>query len=198
MNTQPRAPDLVAFGDAVRPRAWTADEMLAMVRAGILRENDRIELIGGEIVAMAAKGARHEIIRNELVLWWADRRPRNVKFAEETPLRLSPYNEPEPDIILFPADLLVSDVKPDTVLLVVEIADSSLSYDLTIKAPLYASFGVVELWVVDTATLEVSVHTGPTAAGYREVRVVRPHETLTPTRVASLEVRIGDLGLQPN
>ena len=61
-----------------------------MLAAGILTEDDNIELIGGEVVTMAAKGARHEILRNELMHYWADRRPRDVKIGVEPPLRLGP------------------------------------------------------------------------------------------------------------
>ena len=144
MNQHIRSSALPLPQEGVAPRKWTGDEVLAMVRAGILREGDRVELLAGEIIALPPKGARHEIMRNELATFWSDRRPKDVKLAHEPSLHLSPHNEPEPDIILFPASMRVPDVRGDTVLLVVEISDSSLSYDLTVKAPIYAAFGVRE------------------------------------------------------
>jgi Uma2 family endonuclease len=198
MNKLVRPPNLAPHADAVRPRAWRADELQQMLAAGIISERDRLELIGGEVVAMAAKGARHEILRTELVLFWADRRPSTIKFADETPLLLSDYDEPEPDIILFPSTLRVSDVRGDTVLLVVEIAHSSLSYDLAVKGPLYASFGIREYWVIDARSLATTVHRNPEADGYQDVCVVGPGEVITPLAGAAFAVRIGSLGLEPD
>ncbi len=97
-----------------------------MLEAGILHEDDGLELIGGDLVIMSPKGNRHERLRNKLILNWARRLPGDISFAEETPLRLAPQNEPEPDIILFPETMDVTGVNGSTVLLVVEIADSSL------------------------------------------------------------------------
>ncbi len=181
--------------EGVGRRPWTADELLAMVHAGILREDDRIELIGGEVVTMSPKGTRHEVLRNELILYWADRRPKGVKFAEEAPLRLSPHDEPVPDIILFPASMYVSKVNGDNVLLVVEVADSSRSYDLEIKGPLYAAFGVREYWVIDTKTLVTGVHRDPSPDGYRTISDVAPAELLTPQAAPALAVRLADIAL---
>ena len=81
-------------------RRWTADDLRQMVVAGIVAEDERIELIAGEIVAMSPKGMHHEVLRIELVNYWADRKGALYKFADETPLRLDQHNEPEPDIVI--------------------------------------------------------------------------------------------------
>ena len=182
--------------DGMARRLWTADELERMLFAGILREDDNIELIAGEVVTMAAKGARHEILRNRLVLNWARRLPKNISFAEEPPLRLSAHDEPEPDIVLFPDSMQVTNVRGDTVLLVVEVADTSLSYDLKIKAQLYASFGVREYWVIDTKTLTTTVHREPDGAAYSNVREFKSSDVLTPLEVPELAVRLADLRLE--
>ncbi|MGH6815773.1 MAG: Uma2 family endonuclease [Hyphomicrobiaceae bacterium] len=174
---------------------WTTWDLERMVSAGILNESEHVELIGGDIIAMAAKGTRHEFVRNRLILYWARRLPQNIDFAEETPLRLGDHDEPEPDIILFPADLFVFNVRGDTVLLVVEIADSSLSYDLRIKAPLYAAFGVREYWVINARTLVATVHRIPGPAGYTEIREVASADLLEPPAAPQLAVRLADLRL---
>lgn len=181
--------------EGVGRRLWTADELEAMARAGILHEDDRIELIGGEVVTMSPKGARHEVLRNELILNWARRLPADVKFSEEAPLRLSPHDEPVPDIILFPASMYVSKVNGDNVLLVIEVADSSRSYDLKIKRPLYAAFGVGEYWVIDTKTLVTTVHRDPAADGYRSITDVPPAEQLIPSASPALAVRLANIAL---
>lgn len=166
-----------------------------MVRAGILREGERVELLAGEIIALPPKGARHEIMRNELVLNWARRLPSEIKFAEEAPLHLSPHNAPEPDIILFPSTLRVPDVTGATVLLVVEIADSSLSYDLKIKGPIYAAFGVREYWVIDPVKVRTTVHRDPRQDGYQSILEVAGGDLLTPAAVPTLAVRLTDLDI---
>ena len=181
--------------EGVARRKWTSDDVLAMVRAGILGESDRIELLAGEIIAMPAKGARHEIVRNELVLHWSSIRPMDIKFAEESPLKLSANDEPEPDIILFPSPLRVSDVTGETVLLVVEIADSSLTYDLNVKGPLYAAFGVREYWVIDPVSVKTTVHRDPSANGYRSITELPADALLTPSLVPLLPVILSDLDI---
>ena len=86
-------------------------------------------------------------------------------------------------------------LKPETALLVVEIADSSLGYDLGKKANFYASFGIRELWVIDAVRLETHVHQGVTAAGYRNKRVIQTDEMLASDLFEDLAVRLGTLEL---
>jgi Uma2 family endonuclease len=131
------APATTQVADGLPRRAWTVDEVERMVEVGILREPEPFELIGGELVAMAPKDRRHEVIRTELALYWGDRRGRDLKIASESPLRLGKHDAPEPDLIVFPASLQAPDVRADTVLLVVEVADLSLPVDLGTKAPRY-------------------------------------------------------------
>ena len=176
-------------------RRWTADELRLIDAAGVFGEGEHVELIAGEIIKMAPKGNHHELLRNELTLYWGDRRASLYKFAAAQPLRLGDNDEPEPDIILFQANQRVFDVRPDTVLLVVEIADSSLSYDLTIKAALYASFGVREFWVLDARSLMATVHRHPQDGKYTEVSELAAVETLIPLLAPEMAVRLADLDL---
>lgn len=179
----------------VERRRWTSDDLKAMEAAGILGHDDRVELIAGEIIRMSPKGARHEILRNELIVNWARRLPNDVKFAEEAPLKLDDIYEPESDIILFPTSQRVHEVSGDTVLLVVEIADSSLGWDLETKAKTYAMFGVREYWVINARTFETTVHLDPGADRYARVAQVPAVDQLAPSLVPSLVVRLADLPL---
>jgi Uma2 family endonuclease len=197
MNIRPNIPEPdEERHQGVRRRLWTVGDLRRLEEAGILGHEERVELIAGEIVTMPPKGIRYEVVRNELVLLLADRRPKDVKFAEEPPLTLDGHYEPEPDIILFPAALKVHQVRGDSVLLVVEIADSSLEWDLDTKARTYAAFGVREYWVINANTLETTVHREPAQDGYSRVRTVAAGETLTPSKVPALSVRLADLPLQ--
>ena len=191
-----QAPETTQVADGLPRRAWTVYEVERMVEVGILREPEPFELIGGELVAMAPKDRRHEVLRTELALYWGTRLGRDLKIASETPLRLGRHDAPEPDLIVFPASLLAPDVRADTVLLVVEVADSSLPADLNTKAPRYAAAGVREYWVINARDHLTIVFREPRqtgAYGYREE--VQATETLVPTLAPSLAVRLADLGL---
>jgi Uma2 family endonuclease len=189
-------PATTQVADGLPRRAWTVDEVERMVEYGVLREPEPFELIGGELVAMAPKDRRHEVLRTELALYWGDRRGRDLKIVSESPLRLGQHDAPEPDLIVFPASLLAPDVRADTVLLVVEIANSSLPKDMNVKAPRYAAAGVREYWVVDTRNLVTTVHRDPRPNGeYAHRKEHAASETLASLLAPSLTVRIADLGL---
>jgi Uma2 family endonuclease len=177
-------------------RRFTGGEMEAMLRAGVLHEEERVELIDGEIIALNSKGNRHEIVRTELINFWARRLPEDISFAVEPAFKLEPYNEPEPDIIFFPHGMKVYDVRGETVLLVVEVSDSSISRDLKIKAPLYARFGVRDYWVVDAETHETHIHRDPGPDGYAKLTTHASTELLTPLLVPVLAVRLSGLRLE--
>jgi Uma2 family endonuclease len=190
------APATTQVADGLPRRAWTVDEVERMVEVGILREPEPFELIGGELVAMAPKDRRHEVLRTELALYWARRMGRDLKIASESPLRLGKHDAPEPDIIAYPASLLAPDVRADTVLLVVEIADSSLPADLNTKAPRYAASGVREYWVINARSLVTTVFREPRQSGEYAYRHEHPAtDTLVPILAPSLGVRLADLDL---
>jgi Uma2 family endonuclease len=176
-------------------RRFTGDELEAMDRAGIIGPEERVELIDGEIIALNAKGNRHEIVRSRLTSFWSKHVPDDLMVVSEPAFKLEPHNEPEPDIIIFHDALQVPDVRGDTVLLVVEVSDSSISRDLKIKAPLYARFGVREYWVIDADSHETHIHRDPRPEGYASVTIRARTELLTPLLVPSLVVRLSDLRL---
>src|SRR5919197_3836636 len=179
--------------DGCARRAWTVEDIERMVEVGILREPEPFELIGGELVAMAAKNRQHEVLRTELGLFWARRCPLDLKIASETPLRLCDYDAPEPDFMVYPASLLAPDVRADTVVLVAEIADASLSIDLNTKAQRYAAAGVREYWVINARALVTSVRREPQSSGYANRQDLAATEILTPLLAPSLGVRLAEL-----
>src|SRR5262245_40069135 len=189
-------PATTQVADGLPRRAWTVDEVERMVEVGILREPEPFELIGGELVAMAPKDRRHEVLRTELALYWGDHRGRDLKIASESPLRLGKHDAPEPDLTVFPASLQAPDVRADTVLLVVEVADSSLPADLNAKAPRYAAAGVREYWVINARSLLTVVFREPQQTGeYGSREEVQVTQTLVPMLAPSLAVRLADLRL---
>lgn len=176
-------------------RRFTVDEVMEMTRAGILDEHERVELIGGELVPMAAKGSFHERMKSALTIYWAQRLPPGLIFVTETTFRLSPDTYLEPDVVFYPEDAGWNGLTSRTAQLVVELSDTSLAYDHGLKARLYAGFGIVELWVVNAVTRETRIHRDPSPSGYRDVQDHDPHATLVPLRAPGLAVTLSELAL---
>jgi Uma2 family endonuclease len=178
-------------------RAWTVEEVEAMVRAGIIAENERLELIGGELVPMSAKGAFHEDVKIALTIYWARRLPPETIFAAETTLRASRIDFREPDFVVWPKAVRVADLKPSDVQLIVEIADSSLDYDLGDKMRYYASLGIPEYWVIEARSLVTHIHRAPSADAYGSITRHDRQVRLVPFHVPALAVSLTGLGLEP-
>lgn len=174
-------------------RRFTSHDVARMVEAGLIDPDERIELIDGEIIDMGSEGEAHWNARAKLVNWLVRRLPESIMLAPDGPLRLSDQNEPEPDFYLYPADLNVNAVRGDTVLLVVEISDTSLSKDRLVKAPLYAAQGVREFWIVDLASRTTLIHRQPSERGYPEPQVVSFDEPLTAQAVPALPFKLSDI-----
>ncbi len=191
-----RRPGTTQAGDGLPRRKWSADEIQRMIEAGIVEHGERFELIGGDLIAMAAKGNHHEDLKVVLGDFWIKRRPPELRVAQETPLHLSDNDEPEPDFIFYPSSIRRRDVRGETVLLVVEVADSSLKYDKLFKAREYAAFGVREYWVIDAVKLVTTVHLDPRGTSYASVKDYTARKLLSPHLAPSLAVRLSDLKIE--
>jgi Uma2 family endonuclease len=176
-------------------RAFTVKEVERMVEVGLIAEDERIELIGGEIVPMSPKGDHHEVLKTKLLRLWMRIAPDELELTPETTFRLSEDTYLEPDIVVYRLADGLKRLDGGTALLCVEIADSSLGYDLGRKPATYAAFGVAELWVIDAVRLVTHVHREPGEGGYRSVTVHAAGETLVPLRAPALPLRLADLDL---
>lgn len=199
MNLQlrPLPPTTTRAAEGMARRAWTIDEIEAMVRAGIIHEKERFELIGGEIVPMSPKGIWHENVKRALARHWYKALPSDVEILTETTLRIAPTEFREPDFVFWPSAVTVAELKPQHLLLTVEVADSSLDYDLGSKAAYYASLGLTDYWVVDARRLVTTIHRQPSASGFASVTQHDHRTLLTPLLMPQLAVRLADLGLAP-
>lgn len=185
--------------DSVPRLRWTLAEFERMAELGFVAEEDRIELIGGDLVPLAPKTVRHETMRGELGNCPAMRKlPDDVAVAAVLGWRLSEDTYLEPDFLLYPAARLrdIPFVPPTEVLLAIEIADLSIEFDTTFKARLYAGLGVREYWVIDGISPATHVYRGPSAAGYAVTRAVHANEVLTASFVPSFAMRLADLRLK--
>jgi Uma2 family endonuclease len=176
-------------------RRFTVEELEAMVAAGILGEDERIELIGGDVVPMSPKGNQHEVLKVALNRYWSKRIPDRLVLAQETTFRLTPDTYVEPDFIFFDIKTRIKDLNADNALFVVEIADSSFAYDIGRKAALYASFGIPELWVIHAARLETRIHRKPSLTGYQSMLDLPSDQLLVPACSEELAVTLSNLQL---
>ncbi len=167
----PGAPIMNANAEVLpRRHRISADEYHRMGEAGIFSEDDRVELIEGEIIDMTPIGTRHADAVRKLIQILASNLPKEALLDVQNPVRLNDDNEPQPDMAVIKNRRYI-DIHPgpEDILLLIEIADTSLDYDRNIKVPLYARHGIPEVWLVDLAGEIVEVFRKPSPTGYLEV-----------------------------
>lgn len=151
-----------------------------MIASGIMQEDERIELIFGELIPMNAKGIRREVVKMALMMRWARICSPECQFIPETTFRLSRDTFLEPNFLVFPKSSGLKGLNGATALLAVEIADSSLPFDLGAKAQVCAHFGLRELWVIDVARDRIHVHHTPEDDRYINIATVPADDLVTP------------------
>jgi Uma2 family endonuclease len=193
-----RFPGTTQAAEGLPRRRWTVAEIEAMVAKGIILEDERFELIGGEVVPMSPKGVRHEIVKKALQQHWFPLIAGSpVDLITETTLYIGVDEFREPDFLFWPRSIPLKDVTAGAAILIVEVADTSLRYDLRTKAPAYARLGLPEYWVIDATTLSTIMHRQPGLDGYADPRKAGPSDLLVPPRAPFLAARLTDLGLTP-
>jgi Uma2 family endonuclease len=192
-----REPPTTQAAEGMPRRAWTVADIEAMQQAGIIDEDERFELIGGEVVPMQAKGGRHEMVKVELNRHFQRLLPDDLSMAPETTLRLDEKTFVEPDFCVFPRSLFPGDMRGHDVLLAIEVADTSLAYDLGRKIGVYAAFGVPEIWVVNANSLVTRIHRHLGADGYRTVFEAGPSEDVAAMRVPQIAMCLARFGFRP-
>ena len=185
--------------DVPTRRKLDVDIYYRMADAGILGEDDRVELIDGEIIDMAPIGQGHAAVVGGLTRSLVMACGNKAIVWVQNPVRLDRLNEPQPDFaVLRPRpDFYATGDRPGPadVLLLVEVADSSLRFDLTVKLPLYARAGIAELWIVDLKRRALDAFRRPAGGGYAEVTTHRPGDRLAlsaaPGITVSLDLMFG-------
>ena len=177
-------------------RRFTADEYMRMAETGILAPEDRVELIEGEIVTMSTPGPHHcaavDRATRTMILTLGERALVRVQGT----VRLNLFNMPQPDLVLLcPRSDFYATAHPAgaDILLVVEISDTTIRYDRTVKGPMYARLGVHEYWIVDVNAETVFRHSRPKSATYREVSSFTRGQRLSPELLPDWSIAVDDL-----
>lgn len=174
---------------------FTVDDFARMGEAGILTEDDRVELIDGEVREMTPIGPPHAWTVDRLTVLIATRLAGTAHLRVQGPIRLGRHTEPQPDLSVSRRARAYTNRHPDAddLLLVIEVSDSSLQYDRAEKVPRYGKAGVPETWVVDVSARTVTAYTGPGPEGYARERVLRCGERITASAVAELDFPVDDI-----
>lgn len=191
-----RYPSLTQAAEGLPRHGFTIEEVERMVEVGIIPREERFELIGGEIVPMSPKGIRHERWKMALTRYFVllvDGHPHlkgQVEFFTETTLRLASNTFLEPDFIFVSKSDGLEGLNGPTALLAIEIADTSIAYDLGRKSEIYASFGVRELWVLDVNQRKLSVFRDPLPTKYPLRVDYGAHEIIHAAWIPGLTLRL--------
>ena len=173
----------------------TAAEFDRMAEADVFAPGERLELIEGEIVEMSPIGLQHAVVVRRLINLLTRILGEDEALVDaQNPIVLGDLSEPQPDIALFRsrADFYAdAHPRPEDVLLLIEVADTSLAYDREIKLPIYASARIPEVWIADLRGAAVEVHRDPASAGYADVqRLEGPDSVLTPRLLPQLSLTV--------
>lgn len=180
-------------------RAFTAEDIRRMVDAGVIGEEEKFELIEGEIVMNAAKSAAHDNMQNALNLALSRAVPDGMYVGNGSTLQLTEDILVEPDLAVFARSIYAIDPKSfarpqaKDVLLVVEIAISSMDYDRKVKSRIYARHGIREYWIIDALERITWVHTGPSGDGWSSIVERGPGETLTTAALPGFAIRLDQI-----
>jgi len=177
-------------------RRFTADEFEHLAEVGILVEDDRVELLDGDIVEMTPISSQHAGCVNALIAIYAGRLGERAVIAAQNPVRLDDFNEQQPDLCLLRPrqdSYRTSHPCADDVLLLIEVAHTSQLYDERIKAPLYGRFGVREIWIVDLDESTVHVFRDPFPEGYRTHQRRGPADSIAPRAFPNTVVDVSEI-----
>ncbi|BAP55641.1 hypothetical protein THII_1344 [Thioploca ingrica] len=178
----------------IQKHLFTVQEFHAMPE--VFNEDDRIELIEGELIEMAAIGNRHIFFVNQLTDILVPQVRSFATVSVQNPIRLGDLSEPQPDLVILrgrPRDYRHKPATVSDVLLLIEVAESSFRYDKQIKVPLYARYGIIETWLFDLERAVVEVYRDPQIAGYAQLQTMNATVQLSPQAGSTVSIDLGEL-----
>jgi Uma2 family endonuclease len=179
-------------------RSFTVAEYYRMAEAGILSEDDRVELLDGEVIEMSPIGSRHAACVDRLNKYLNGGSEQHFIVRVQNPIRLDDYSEPQPDITLLRArsDFYAeAHPTPADVLVIIEVADSSVELDRQVKLPLYAQAEIPEFWLANLPDDTVGFYAQPVNGVYQVAKIFGRGETVSSQMVPGLQISVdGILG----
>lgn len=195
-STTIRARRSRASGAKPARRLFTVDEYYRMAEAGILRRDERVELLNGEIWLMTAIGSKHFACVNTFNAWFVPALVGRAIVSVQNPVILSSRSAPQPDLaLLHPrADRYADGLPgPEYIFLLVEVSDTTLKYDRDRKLPLYAAAGIPEVWIVNLRAGSVLIGRDLSGAASRSVETVTREGTVSPAAFPDVVLQVKDL-----
>jgi Uma2 family endonuclease len=178
-------------------RAFSVADVRRMIDIGVLGEDERFELVGGEIVMMTPAAFAHELIKSALTMATARAVPSEARLLVGCGLELGVDVLVQPDLAVIPHSAFKQSaagfVRPDRIELVIEIAASRIAYDRGVKARLYAHCGIPEFWVIDANERTAWVHTGPSGEVWSSIIERGPNDALTTPALPGFSIRLGNI-----
>ena len=174
---------------------FTVREYHKLAEVGILDEDDRVELLDGEIIIMSPIGYRHAKAVRRLNKTFVRQSKDRYEVDIQDPVVISEYSEPEPDLILLMPEVDEYEGLPEArhTHLVIEVADSTLRYDRGRKLKAYARAGIVELWIVNLKNNTVEIYREPSGEAYLTQHVARGQERIAPATFPDVEITVAKI-----
>ena len=190
-----RRADIVRMAERLLKGPFTVDAFQRLAVVGVLREEDRVELIAGQVVEMTPIGDRHAGCVRRLNRLFAQNLLDVAVIDVQNPVVLGTHDAPQPDVVLLRprADAYPKHPRATDILLVVEVAETLLAYDRDIKIPLYARAGIPEAWLVDLSADRIHVYREPAGGEYASVRLVSRGDGITPLKFPNVTLSADEI-----
>lgn len=175
---------------------FTVDDYYRMAEVGVLKRDDRVELLDGQVVEMSPIGNRHSVCVALLTKFFSAQVADHAEVWIQNPVQLDEFNEPEPDVALVRAPLdryLRAKPGPEDVFLLIEVSQTSVGADRSIKIPLYAKAGYREVWLVDLQLHQMEIHRSPEGGRYTEVAILKRTDAASPGAFPDIRIDLTSL-----
>lgn len=181
---------------ALQTRLLSVDDYHHMIEVGIFKPDERIELVLGQLIPMAAKGSPHSAAVTRARDWLGDCLPRQqVQIRGQEPVTLQDHSEPEPDIALVrpePGYYEAAHPRAADILLIIEVSDSTLAYDREVKLLAYAKSGIEDYWALNLKRRRLHVYRNPGDEGYGRELTLGEQEAIVPLAFPDCQIRAAD------
>jgi Uma2 family endonuclease len=177
-------------------KSWTVHDYHRMSELGILDPTERTELIAGHITLMVAKGTPHVITLQLFDRELLGQLGTTALIRTQDPIHLDDSSEPEPDLVIVRGEILDyvdRHPQPADIHLLVEVADSTLSYDCQIKDKVYAKAGIQDYWVIDLKNRQVHIFRDPQSTGYASQLILGESQTVSPLAFSAVMISIASI-----